>query len=66
MATARKTPAKRAASGSSAATDVKSTRRALVKTPRVAKPSAKAVNGSAHFVMFNRFKLFGCIDYALL
>jgi DNA-3-methyladenine glycosylase II len=48
MATARKTPAKRAASGSSAATDVKSTRRALVKTPKVAKPSAKAVNGSAH------------------
>ena len=47
MATARKTPAKRAASGSTAATDVKSIRRALVKTPKVAKPSAKAVNGSA-------------------
>ena len=25
-----------------------------------------AASGSAHFVMFNRFKFFGCIDYALL
>jgi DNA-3-methyladenine glycosylase II len=47
MATARKTPAKRAASGSNAATGLKSTRRAQVKTPKAAKPSAKAVNGHA-------------------
>jgi DNA-3-methyladenine glycosylase II len=49
MATARKTPAKRAASGSNAATGLASTRRAQVKTPKATKPSAKVVNGkTAH------------------
>jgi DNA-3-methyladenine glycosylase II len=45
MATARKTPAKRAASGSNATIELKSTRRAQVRTPKAAKPSAKVVNG---------------------
>jgi DNA-3-methyladenine glycosylase II len=48
MATARKTPAKRAASGSTAATHVKTTRRASVKTPKLAAPSAKVANGIDH------------------
>ncbi|KQR90413.1 DNA repair protein [Burkholderia sp. Leaf177] len=48
MATARKTPAKRAASGSKAATDTTVTRRANVKASTAAsKPLAKRLNGAA-------------------
>jgi DNA-3-methyladenine glycosylase II len=47
MATARKTPAKRAASGSIAASENKVTRRAQVKTSTVSKPTAKRANGAA-------------------
>lgn len=48
MATARKTPAKRAASGSSATSDGRAVRRASAGTSKGIKPSAKAVNGAAH------------------
>jgi DNA-3-methyladenine glycosylase II len=44
MATARKAPAKRAASGSSAASDGKTVRRAPVGRSKVLKPSAKAAH----------------------
>jgi DNA-3-methyladenine glycosylase II len=47
MATARKTPAKRAASGSIAAPEIKVTRRAQLKTSAVSKPLAKRGNGAA-------------------
>ncbi|OTP69767.1 DNA-3-methyladenine glycosylase family protein [Caballeronia sordidicola] len=47
MATARKTPAKRAASGSTAATETTATRRANVKTSTASKPLAKRLNGAA-------------------
>ncbi|WP_213777311.1 DNA-3-methyladenine glycosylase [Caballeronia sp. dw_276] len=47
MATARKTPAKRAASGSNAATETTATRRASVKTSTASKPLAKRLNGAA-------------------
>jgi DNA-3-methyladenine glycosylase II len=45
MATARKTPAKRAASGSTAATETTVTRRASVKKSTASKPLAKRFNG---------------------
>jgi DNA-3-methyladenine glycosylase II len=47
MATARKTPAKRAASGSTAATETTVTRRANGKTSTASKPLAKRLNGTA-------------------
>ena len=50
MATARKTPAKRAASGSIAAPESKVTRRVQVNPSAVSKPLAKRVNGAAHDV----------------
>jgi DNA-3-methyladenine glycosylase II len=48
MATARKAPAKRAASGSIAAPASKVVRRAQVKTSKVSTPEAKLANGAAH------------------
>lgn len=47
MATARKTPAKRAASGSTAATETTVARRAKVKTATASKPLGKRLNGTA-------------------
>jgi DNA-3-methyladenine glycosylase II len=48
MATARKAPAKRAASGSIAAPASKVVRRAQVKTSKVSTSEAKLANGAAH------------------
>ena len=48
MATARKAPAKRAASGSTAAPPSKVARRAQVKTSKVSTPEAKLANGAGH------------------
>jgi len=48
MATARKAPAKRAASGSIAAPPSKVARRAQVKTSKVSTPEAKLANGAGH------------------
>jgi DNA-3-methyladenine glycosylase II len=48
MATARKTPAKRAASGSIAAPASKVARRAQVKTSKLSASEAKLANGAAH------------------
>jgi len=48
MATARKAPAKRAASGSIAAPASKVARRAQVKTSKVSTPEAKLANGAGH------------------
>ena len=48
MATARKAPAKRAASGSIAAPASKVARRAQVKTSKVSTPEPKLVNGAGH------------------
>jgi len=48
MATARKAPAKRAASGSIAAPASKVVRRAQVKTSKVSTPEAKLANGAGH------------------
>ncbi|WP_213763237.1 DNA-3-methyladenine glycosylase [Caballeronia sp. dw_19] len=48
MATARKAPAKRAASGSIAAPASKVARRAQVKTSKVSTPEAKFANGAGH------------------
>jgi DNA-3-methyladenine glycosylase II len=48
MATARKTPAKRAASGSIATPASKVARRTQVKTSNVSTPEAKLANGAAH------------------
>ena len=48
MATARKAPAKRAASGSIAAPARKVARRAQVKTSKVSTPEAKLANGAGH------------------
>ena len=48
MATARKAPAKRAASGSIAAPPSKVARRAQVKTSKVSTPEAKLANGAVH------------------
>ncbi|QIE23361.1 HhH-GPD superfamily base excision DNA repair protein [Caballeronia sp. SBC1] len=48
MATARKAPAKRAASGSIAVPASRVARRAQVKTSKVSTPEAKLANGAAH------------------
>jgi DNA-3-methyladenine glycosylase II len=48
MATARKAPAKRAASGSIAVPASKVARRAKVKTSKVSTPEAKLANGAGH------------------
>ena len=48
MATARKAPAKRAASGSNAVPPSKVARRAQVKTSKVSTPEAKLANGAGH------------------
>jgi DNA-3-methyladenine glycosylase II len=48
MATARKAPAKRAASGSIAVPASKVARRAPVKTSKVSTPEAKLANGASH------------------
>ncbi|MDN7178848.1 DNA-3-methyladenine glycosylase [Caballeronia sp. SEWSISQ10-4 2] len=48
MATARKAPAKRAASGSIAVPASKVARRAQVKTSKVSTPEAKLANGAGH------------------
>lgn len=48
MATARKAPAKRAASGSIAVPASKVARRAQVKTSKVSTPGAKLANGAGH------------------
>src|ERR1700712_27592 len=48
MATARKAPAKRAASGSIATPPSKVARRTQVKTSNVSTPEAKLANGAGH------------------